>query len=143
MTKDSASVSSSLAALSAQTSLKRSRVLFDVNPYATYIPTTDSNIAAAAIERRKRRAQPHLYNSQHQSLASKDSNALAVISTSGSQQQQTPGTTSGGAASQLTIHRGDNQNDAKHSGILVVSAPKLQISLALQVSVYAFHLVSC
>jgi hypothetical protein len=101
---------SSLAALSAHTSLKRARVLFDVNPYAAFVPTTDPIVAQASLERRIRRSQPPQQHS---------SQALAVISTDVT---TTGPSTSKVSSSTLTYHREDESTtDGKSSGILVVS----------------------
>jgi hypothetical protein len=111
----------SLAALSAHTSLKRARVLFDVNPYAAFVPTTDPIVAQASLERRIRRSQPP-QQQQHLGLnhpGGSSSQALAVISTDGT---TTAPSSSKVSSSTLTIHREDESTtDGKSSGILVVS----------------------
>jgi hypothetical protein len=113
------SLTSSLAAQSAHISLKRARVLFDVNPYAAFVPTTDPIVAQASLERRIRRSQPP---QQYQGLShpgGSSSQALAVISTSGTAAPSTSKVSS----STLTIHREDESTtDGKSSGILVVSS---------------------
>jgi len=67
--------SSSIAARSAENSLKRARILYDVNPQAAFLPTVDPTILQASINRRKRRLQPQ----QRQQRQDASSNALALI----------------------------------------------------------------
>jgi hypothetical protein len=67
-----------LAAKSAHNSLKRSRILYAVNPQSTFLPSVDPSILSASIARRKRRVQPHQQQNQHN--AKSGSNALALIS---------------------------------------------------------------
>jgi len=72
---------SSLAALSAKNSLKRTRLIFDVNPTSVFLPSTDPLIEQAAINRRKRRPviKTAEIGSMEDSTLSKDSMSLALI----------------------------------------------------------------
>eukprot|EP00980_Cylindrotheca_fusiformis_P011097 scaffold2553_cov138-Cylindrotheca_fusiformis.AAC.5 len=62
------------SSISAQNSLKRARILYDVNPEAAFIPRTDQTILQASIARRKRGARP-----QQQRDQAASSSALALV----------------------------------------------------------------
>jgi hypothetical protein len=51
---------------SAQNSLKRTRVLYDINPQAAFLPSVDPTIAQLAFQRRKRRPQSIVNNNVQQ-----------------------------------------------------------------------------
>ena len=50
-------IMSTTSAASAENSLKRTRVLYDVNPQAAFLPSVDPTVAQLAFQRRKRRPQ--------------------------------------------------------------------------------------
>jgi hypothetical protein len=116
--------SSSLAALSALNSLKRSRVLYDVNPQAAFLPGVDPTILQASINRRKRRVQPQQQQQQ-------TSNALALVSEG---MKPLP------SSSSALIRAGDatenSSSNSKPTGILVVRFVTLRyVSGTLRVNI--------
>mmetsp|Transcript_2394 Transcript_2394/g.4480 ORF Transcript_2394/g.4480 Transcript_2394/m.4480 type:complete len:481 (+) Transcript_2394:283-1725(+) len=68
---------SSLVALSARHSLKRSRILYAVDPQSAFIPSTDPTILQNSINRRKRRVTQVVHPDD-----GKQSNALAIVNSS-------------------------------------------------------------
>jgi hypothetical protein len=111
---------SSLAAKSAQHSLKRSRILYDVNPQATFLPTVDPTILNASIARRKRRIQPQLRQNQQESGSS---NALSLVSENGSMKPLSSSASANPTNTALAVAGGanDNLDQQKPEGILTVS----------------------
>ena len=78
-TSSSSSSSSSLAANAASTSLKRTRIIYDVHPQAAFVPSVvDSTLMELALQRRKRRPQ-HL-----QQKSNPDTMALTIANKDGS-----------------------------------------------------------
>lgn len=114
---------SSLAAKSASHSLKRSRILYDVNPQAAFLPSVDPVIMASSIARRKRRIQPGAATSQQGSGKSSGS-ALAMVAGSSNNPVQQVGAM-GGKSNTALIRTGDDSNAASDEpqmgGILVKS----------------------
>lgn len=112
------SSSSSLAALSAQNSLKRTRILYDVNPQAAFLPGVDPTILQASINRRKRRVQPQHQQTQQQHT----STAVSLVSEGIKPLPSSSNATNKNKPSTALILAGDaNQNaNNKASGILVV-----------------------
>jgi ribosomal protein L28 len=114
-----------LVAKSASHSSKRTRILFDVNPQAVFIPAVDPNIADISIARRKRRIQPNISSQQVKST----SNALAVVSESnigGSMGSPASGFKTSTAL--VRTHDEGASDEPTAGGILVVShaAPIIQ-----------------
>lgn len=107
-----------MAAKSAAHSSKRSRILYDVNPQAAFLPSVDPRIAAASISRRKRRLPPGTSNNAD---GSGSSTALAIVSEANAGVGIQPGETS---TKNTALIRADDTaatNDApKPGGILVV-----------------------
>mmetsp|Transcript_39567 Transcript_39567/g.112191 ORF Transcript_39567/g.112191 Transcript_39567/m.112191 type:complete len:472 (-) Transcript_39567:33-1448(-) len=114
---------SSLAAKSASHSLKRSRILYDVNPQAAFLPSVDPVIMASSIARRKRRIQPGAATSQ-QGRGKSSGSALAMVAGSSNNPAQQVGAM-GGKSNTALIRTGDDSNAAsdepKMGGILVKS----------------------
>ena len=112
------SSSSSLAALSAQNSLKRTRILYDVNPQAAFLPGVDPTILQASINRRKRRVQPQHQQTQQQQTRT----AVSLVSEGIKPLPSSSNATNKNKPSTALILAGDaNQNaNNKASGILVV-----------------------
>lgn len=109
---------SSLAAKSASHSLKRSRILYDVNAQSAFLPAVDPAIMALSVARRKRRIQPNVTRG---SVGS--STALALVADS--EMGMRPGTSTSGAATTSTaLIRTDDpatvSGEQKPGGILVV-----------------------
>ena len=73
---------SSLAALSAKNSLKRSRILYAVNPQMAFIPTSDPVILQNSIDRRKRQVIRHQID--HRQKSESDGTLAIVAATGGS-----------------------------------------------------------
>ena len=110
------SSSSSLAPKSAQNSLKRSRILYDVNPQAAFLPTADPTIVQASINRRKRRVQPQ----QHLEKQRENSNAIVLV-TEGASSSTTANKSAPSQALVPAVNGNANDaNDDKGKGILVV-----------------------
>jgi len=112
---------SSQAAKSATHSAKRSRILYDVNPQASFIPAVDPAIMASSIARRKRRIQP----GTTQGIGKPGSgNALALVTDQGT--GVSPGTHAiSGSNNSRALTRTDNDvgtapGEPKAGGILVV-----------------------
>jgi hypothetical protein len=103
-----------MAAKSAHNSLKRSRILYAVNPQSTFLPSVDPSILSASIARRKRRVKPQ--QQQQQQHANSGSNALALIS------NDTTSNTNNAAGSTALISATGANNTANNAatGILVV-----------------------
>jgi hypothetical protein len=110
--------SSSLAALSAQQSLKRSRVLYDVNPQTTFLPGVDPTILQASINRRKRRVQPQQQQQQRYQQEQGQTNALALVSEGMKPLPASSNVNNNNASSKALIRAGDATE--KPTGILVV-----------------------
>ena len=125
---------SDLAALSARNSLKRSRVLFAVNPQSAFIPSEDPTITQAALNRRKRRVaaqqQPNSHANQSNALVvatSQENDAGLQMKPVSRVDNSTALTISG---STEKIDSNDNSNNSnKGGGILVVSSEFLYDSL--------------
>jgi hypothetical protein len=119
----SSSTSSTLAANAAQSSLKRTRILYDNvhAPQSAFLPAVDPTIAQLALARRKRRPLP-----QQLHWESEKNTALAIINqinnSNSDTMQPVPKSTSA-----LTTTGGGAQagGDAKPGGILVVSYARL------------------
>ena len=111
---------STLAAKSAAHSLKRSRVLYDVNPQAAFLPSVDQTIAALSVARRKRRMQPKVSSQQG---SKSTSNALALVSESNVGGPTGSHQASGLKTSTALIRTQDEaaSDEPKAGGILVVS----------------------
>ena len=118
-------MASSIESISAQNSVKRSRILYDVTAETTFLPTTDPTILQASIARRKRRIQPKLQQNQ-----AKTSNALTLVTDDSSTMRPiTPGTqTNAATSSALALTDEPNSGAGKPqaaSGILVVRSMKM------------------
>ena len=70
--------SSSSASLSAKNSLKRSRILYAINPQTTFIPTTDPIVLQNSIDRRKRQV---IRNNIDHRQKSGSNGTLAIVTT--------------------------------------------------------------
>jgi hypothetical protein len=66
--------SRSYSSLSAKNSLKRSRVLYAMNPQTAFIPTADPTIVNDSINRRKQRVSRH-----HQQIDHRGNGTLAIV----------------------------------------------------------------
>jgi hypothetical protein len=117
---------SSLVALSAQNSLKRSRILYATNPQSAFLPSTDPVILQNSMNRRYSKRRVVATKEQNTT----NSNALAIVNNEQDELQMKPisaTTTQGvsGGSTALTFHgnsmEADNNNKKKTSGILVVS----------------------
>lgn len=118
---------SSLAAYSARNSWKRTRVLYDVNPQAAFVPTVDATIYAQSLARRKRRVRRQVPQ-QHQSNKNAGNNSLALI-TQGNDASKNALTSKQGNSNIESISTalvpaldGSNPSEPKQTGILVVSS---------------------
>lgn len=109
---------SALAANSAAHSLKRTRILYDVNPQAVFLPSDDPSIMALSIARRRRRVQPSFQRGHE-----KSSTALALVTDSGTG----VATVDTNKMSSTALIRTEDttaglaSNESKPGGILVVS----------------------
>jgi hypothetical protein len=103
----------SLAAL-CQRSLKRTRILYNVTPESTFLPSVDKSILTSSINRRKRRLQPRQQQAQGNS-----SNALALVTDGAT---TTASTSTGNPSSALVLGgaAAEEANSQKQGGILVV-----------------------
>ena len=72
-------IMSTTSASSAENSLKRTRVLYDVNPQAAFLPSVDPTVAQLAFQRRKRRPQ---LDSLHKESAANSMALSLQVSTS-------------------------------------------------------------
>lgn len=122
-------MSSSIESISAQNSLKRSRILHDVNPQSAFVPMSDPSLLQASINRRKRRVKPKQQQQQGTS-----SNALALISDGTSDNTMkpiTPGTQADNRATSsalvLADQGGNDETTQQNSGILTVRVYVFQI----------------
>jgi len=109
-----------IKSISAQNSVKRTRILYDVNAQSAFLPTTDPTILEASIARRKRRIQPKVERSQ-----SEPSNALTIVTDdSNTMKPITPVTQSTSTSSSALVladdHNSGSEKREKASGILVV-----------------------
>jgi hypothetical protein len=71
---DDGGSSRSYSSLSAKSSLKRSRVLYAMNPQTAFIPTADPTILNDSINRRKQRVSRH-----HQQIDHRGNGTLAIV----------------------------------------------------------------
>lgn len=123
--EDESPTYAALPALSAKNSMKRARIIFDVNPESAFIPGTDPTILQRSINRRRRRVLVSRDASQQFS-----SSALALVipvheGRQGMGHQMKPisafdGVTSGALTTQATDNSGEATNSTKPTGILVV-----------------------
>lgn len=115
---------SSIDSISAQNSVKRSRILYDVTAETAFLPTTDPTILQASIARRKRRLQPKLQQNQ-----AKTSNALTLVTDdSNTMRPITPATQTNATTSSALVLTDEPNSGAEKpqaaSGILVVRSMK-------------------
>uniref|UniRef100_A0A7S4AVS6 Uncharacterized protein n=1 Tax=Pseudo-nitzschia australis TaxID=44445 RepID=A0A7S4AVS6_9STRA len=100
------------SAISAKNSLKRSRILYAVNPQTAFIPTTDPLILQTSIDRRKRRSGRHQINNRFQNQGTATNNGGGMLAIKGgaavatSELQMKPLSSS----SALTIQNANNNN---------------------------------
>lgn len=108
---------SALASRSAEHSLKRSRMLFDVDPQAAFLPSADPTITQLSLARRKRRSR--MQGSRKQSPSS--SNALALLTDTGKASMKPNGAGSESVTSSALVTKADAAHEPNPGGILVVS----------------------
>lgn len=131
---------STLAPITAAHSLKRARILYDVNPQAAFIPSVDPNIAVASIARQKRCFQHSTSNTRGTST----SNALAVVSESNA--GFPPVSQAVGAKSSTALVITDDaaaSNEPNSGGILVVSRSRMEKKLVMVVCLEVRTHTSC
>jgi hypothetical protein len=119
-----------LVALSAQNSLKRSRMLYATNPQSAFIPSTDGLIYQNSIRRRSTRRRLTTQNRSQQG-SSASSHTLAVFNPDNNQADdnvlQMKPISSATDSTALTVHgnhtetRNQKKKMSNGGGILVVS----------------------
>lgn len=124
-TATAAASTSSLAAQSAKSSLKRARELFDTSPQEAFIPRVDRTLFDASVARRLRTS----YNNQEPTKASavknqKEEHQLIVSTVNEDEDHAT--SVQGGvlALKETTTDKKDSNSAPIGGGILVVSAER-------------------
>ena len=126
----------SLAANSARYSLKRTRLLYDVDAASVFLPAVDPVIRSASVNRRRRR-RPTTETATSDAAASNNNSTALVVAKNNNDSsttmqplasENTPQPTSG-ASTSLVQFQEDTQDKPKPGGILVVRSSCLSMRL--------------